>query len=225
MRIAVVIPTLDEAESIEAAIASARAAADPEVEVLVADGGSRDATVARARAAGARVLPCPTGRARQQEAGWRASRGDVVLFLHADTQLPWGWALALRAALRDRSVVGGAFRLRFEPRSAALAVIEWGARQRARWLGLPYGDQALFVRRSVLAGIGGIAPVPVLEDLDLVQAMRRQGRLALLPLEVITSSRRYRQRGVLRTWWLHALTLAAWRLGVDRGRLAAWLRR
>ncbi len=225
MQIAVVIPTLDEAESIEAAIASARAAADPEVEVLVSDGGSRDATVARARAAGARVLACPAGRAQQQEAGWRASQGEVVLFLHADTQLPSGWAPALRAALLDRSIAGGAFRLRFEPRSAGLAIIEWGARQRARWLGLPYGDQALFVRRSVLAEIGGIAPVPVLEDLDLVRALRRQGRLALLPLEVITSSRRYGQRGVLRTWWLHALTLAAWRLGVDRARLAAWLRR
>ncbi len=225
MRIAVVIPTLDEAESVEAAIASALAAADPEVEVLVADGGSRDATVARAHAAGARVLACPAGRAQQQEAGWRASRGDVVLFLHADTQLPSGWAPALRAALLDRSIVGGAFRLRFEPRSAALAVIEWGARQRARCFGLPYGDQALFVRRAALDAIGGIAPVPLLEDLDLVRAMRRHGRLALLPLEAITSSRRYQQRGVFRTWWCHALTLAAWRLGVDRVRLAAWLRR
>ena len=225
MRIAVVIPTLDEAESVEAAIASARAAADPEVEVLVADGGSRDATVARARAAGARVLVCPAGRAQQQEAGWRASRGEVVLFLHADTQLPSGWAPMLRAALLDRSIVGGAFRLRFEPRTAALAVIEWGARQRARWFGLPYGDQALFVRRAALAAIGGIAPVPLLEDLDLVRAMRPHGRLALLPLEAITSSRRYQQRGVLRTWWRHALTLVAWRLGIDRARLAAWLRR
>lgn len=225
VRIGVVIPALDEAESIEAAIASALASADPEVAVLVVDGGSRDATAILARAAGARVLTCPAGRAQQQQAGWQASRGEVVLFLHADTQLPPGWAPALRAALRDREVVGGAFRLRFAPRGPALAVIEWGARQRARWLGLPYGDQALFVRRDVLTAIGGIPRVPILEDLDLVRAMRRRGPLVLLPLDAVTSSRRYRQRGVLRTWGRHVLALVAWCLGVDRERLAAWLRR
>lgn len=225
MRIAVVIPTLDEAESVEAAVASALASADPDLEVLVVDGGSRDATAERARAAGARVLSSPAGRAQQQEAGWRASRGEVVLFLHADTQLPAGWAPAVRAALREPAVAGGAFRLRFAPRTPALAVIEWGARQRARWLALPYGDQGLFVRRRVLAAAGGIPPVPILEDLDLVRAVRQHGRLALLPLEAVTSSRRYRRRGVLRTWGRHVLALAAWRVGVDRARLAAWLRR
>ncbi len=225
VRIAVVIPALDEAESIEAAVASALESADPEIEVLVADGGSRDATAARARAAGARVLACPAGRAQQQQAGWQASRGEVVLFLHADTRLPSGWAAALRAGLQDASVVGGAFQLRFAPRGPALAVIEWGARLRSRWLGLPYGDQGLFVRRDVLAAIGGLPAVPILEDLDLVRAMRRRGRLVLLPLAAVTSSRRYRQHGVLRTWWSHTLTLAAWRLDIDRERLAAWLRR
>jgi rSAM/selenodomain-associated transferase 2 len=225
VRIAVVIPALDEAESVEAAIASALAAADPEVEVLVADGGSRDATVSRALAAGARVLACPAGRAQQQEAGWRATQGEVVVFLHGDTQLPSGWAPALRTALLARSVAGGAFRLRFEPRNAALAVVEWGAHLRARWLGLPYGDQALFVRRTILDAIGGVPPVPLFEDLDLVCAMRRHGSLALLPLDALTSSRRYRQHGVVRTWCRHALALAAWRLGVDRDRLARGLHR
>jgi rSAM/selenodomain-associated transferase 2 len=220
VRIAVVIPTLDEAGTIEAAIASAQQESD--VEVLVADGGSRDATAAGARAAGARVIVGSRGRARQLEAGWRASEGDVVLFLHADTRLPAGWGGAVRSALADAAVAGGAFRLRFEP---PLPVIEWGAGLRARWLGLPYGDQALFARRSALVAAGGIAPVPILEDLDLVRALRRHGRLALLPLAVTTSARRYRRRGVLRTWLRNAATLAAWRLGVDRERLAAWYAR
>jgi rSAM/selenodomain-associated transferase 2 len=223
VRIAVVIPTLDEAETIEAAIASARQESD--VEVLVADGGSRDATAAGASKAGARVIACARGRARQLEAGWRASQGDAVLFLHADTRLPAGWAGAVRAALGDPAVAGGAFRLRFEPRPPGMRVIEWGAGLRARWLGLPYGDQALFARRRALEAAGGIAPVPILEDLDLVRALRRQGRLALLPLAVTSSARRYLRRGVLRTWLRNAATLVAWRLGVDRERLAAWYAR
>jgi rSAM/selenodomain-associated transferase 2 len=237
VRIAVVIPTLDEAASIEAAIASARGSAasaeasavasegDPELEVLVVDGGSRDSTAERARAAGARVLSITGGRARQQEAGWRASRGDAVLFLHADTRLPAGWAAAVRRALADPAVAGGAFRLRFAPRPPALALIEWGARARARLLRLPYGDQALFARRAVLEAIGGLPQVPIFEDLDLVRALRRHGALALLPLAAVTSSRRYLQRGVWRTWSQHALALAAWRLGLDRERVAAWMRR
>jgi rSAM/selenodomain-associated transferase 2 len=220
VRIAVVIPTLDESRSVEAAIASARQESD--VEVLVVDGGSRDATAAGAHDAGARVIQSPRGRARQLDTGWRASAADVVVFLHADTRLPANWGDALRAALADPDVVGGAFQMQFEPR---LPVIEWGARLRVRWLGLPYGDQALFARRTALEAVGGVAPVPILEDLDLVRALRRQGRLALLPLAVHTSARRYLRRGVWRTWWRNAVTLLAWRLGVDRGRLAAWYER
>jgi rSAM/selenodomain-associated transferase 2 len=225
VRIAVVIPALDEAASVEAAIASARAAADSRIEVLVVDGGSRDATAERARAAGARVVSAAGGRARQQEAGWRASRGDAVLFLHADTSLPEGWATAVRGVLADPRIAVGAFRLRFEPRPPALALIEWGARMRARWLHLPYGDQALFARRSDLEAVGGIPLVPIFEDLDLVRALRRRGALALVPLDAVTSARRYLRRGVLRTWARHALALAAWRLGLDRERVAARVRR
>jgi rSAM/selenodomain-associated transferase 2 len=220
--IAVVIPALDESDRIEASVASARA---PDVEVVVVDGGSRDATVQRARAAGARVVAGPRGRARQLAAGVRESRGDPVLFLHADTKLPAGWAEAVREALRDTGVAGGAFRLRFAERSPGLRIVEWGARLRAAWTGLPYGDQALFLRRSALEAMGGVPDVPIFEDLDLVRGLRRSGRLALLPLPAVTSARRYRARGVARTWLRNALALAAWRLGSDRERVAAWDRR
>jgi rSAM/selenodomain-associated transferase 2 len=231
VRLAVVIPTLDEARSIEGAIAAAISSAGVDcdggtpLEVIVADGASGDDTAERARAAGARVVMAPRGRGAHQETGWRASRGDVVLFLHADTRLPTGWAGAVLRALADARVVGGAFRLRFAPRTRALAVIEWGAALRARVLGLPYGDQALFARRSALEAIGGIPPVAILEDLDLVRALRRHGRLVLLPERVVTSSRRYLERGVLRTWAANALALVAWMLGVERRRIAAWTRR
>lgn len=222
MRLSVVIPTLDEAEGIAEAVASARA---PDVEVLVVDGGSSDDTLDRAARAGARVLSAARGRARQLEAGARAASGDTLLFLHADTRLPAGYADAVAGALRDPRVVGGAFRLRFDARTRALRWIERGAALRARLLGLPYGDQALFVRRSALEAVGGVPQVPILEDLDLVRALKRRGRLHLLPLDAVTSARRYRAGGPWRTAARHAAIALAGLCGVDRARVAAWARR
>ena len=222
MRLSVVIPALNEAGAVAEAVRSAAAGG---AEVIVVDGGSADGTPERAAAAGARVLHASPGRARQLGVGAGEARGEVVVFLHADSVLPSGWAPVLIDCLRDPRVVGGSFRLRFAERSPGLAWIEWGVRLRVALLGLPYGDQALFVRRSVLERVGGVPQVPILEDLDLVHRLRREGRLARLPLAVETSARRYRTRGVLRTVLRNALAALAWGLGFDRERLAAWYRR
>ncbi len=217
-----VIPALNEAERVVGAVESARV---PGVEVVVADGGSRDATRELAAAAGARVVDSPPGRAEQLAAGVRASRGDAVLMLHADTRLPAGFDRAVATALEDERTIGGAFRLRFEDAGCALRLVEWGARLRVALLGLPYGDQALFARRSTLDAIGGIPSAPIMEDLDLVKAMRGRGRLALLGLPVTTSARRYQTRGVARTWLRNVLAALAWSLRVDRRRVADWYHR
>jgi rSAM/selenodomain-associated transferase 2 len=222
VRIAVVIPTQNEADRVEHAIASARAAG---VEIIVADGGSRDATRERAAAAGARVLNGAPGRARQLDAGAKATQADAILFLHADTLLSPGWADALRAALADPAVVGGAFAFRFAEPGLALRVIEWGVRVRLALARLPYGDQALFARRDVLETIGGVPQVPIGEDIDLVRALQRRGRLALLPLPAVTSARRYLERGAFRAVARNAGVLLAFALGLDRARIAAWARR
>jgi len=222
VRIAVVIPALDEETRIEDAIASARA---PDVEVVVADGGSRDATRARAEAAGARVVASAPGRARQLAAGVAGLEAETLLFLHADTRLPRGWAEHVREALADAAVAGGAFRLRFDRRSFGLRVVEWGAHLRVALLALPYGDQALFLRRSVLQALGGVPQVPLMEDLDLVAGIKRHGRLARLRVSAVTSARRYEERGLLATWLRNGVAAAAWSLGVDRERVAAWYRR
>jgi rSAM/selenodomain-associated transferase 2 len=226
MRVAVVIPALDEAGRIAEAIASAAPVdAQVDAEIVVADGGSRDGTPERATACGARIVRSSKGRAQQLEAGVHASDAEVLLFLHADTRLPRGWAEAVADALADPRVVGGAFRFAFDERSPALRFVQWGARLRSEWLGLPYGDQALFVRRRVLEAIGGIPRVPLMEDLDLVAAMKRAGRVVVLPLAVTTSARRYTENGVWRTFARHAFALLAWRLGVDRARVATWVGR
>lgn len=250
MSISVVIPTLDEAERIVGAVesvlyggAAARgveAEAAPgagqgvEVEVLVVDGGSRDATCRLAREAGARVLELVDefpdregaraprrGRAHQLRLGSERTRGETLLFLHADTRLPAGWIGAVTSAMADPACAGGAFTLRFAERGGWERWIEWWVARRVSIFGLPYGDQALFVRRRVLEQMGGVAIVPIMEDLDLVRGIKRAGRLTVLAEPATTSSRRYRDRGPLETIFWHAVALVGFFVGADRTKLAA----
>jgi rSAM/selenodomain-associated transferase 2 len=222
VRIAVVIPARDEAERISDAV---RSALEAGVEVIVVDGGSRDATAELARGCGARVIASAPGRARQLAVGAEAA-GDAqaLVFLHGDSALPAGWRARVEFALADARVAGGAFAFRFAERGALLRLVELGVRVRVALARLPYGDQALFVRASVLRALGGVPQAPIMEDLDLVRGMRAHGKLALLAAPVTTSARRYVQRGVLRTLWRNWLALAAWSLGLDRARIAAWYR-
>jgi rSAM/selenodomain-associated transferase 2 len=222
VRLSVVIPTLNEGGAVAEAVRSAAAEA---VEVIVVDGGSADGTPERAAGAGASVLRSAPGRARQLGAGAAEARGEAIVFLHADTRLPAGWSAAVSQALADPRVAGGCFRLRFDARSLGLAIVEWGVRLRVALLGLPYGDQALFVRRELLERIGGVPQAPIMEDLDLVRALRREGRMVQLPLAIETSARRYRKRGTLRTLARNAGALCAFWLRLDRDRVAAWYRR
>ena len=235
VKIAVVIPALDESAEIAGAIASASA---PGVQVVVVDGGSRDDTAGRARALGAEVISSPPGRARQLQRGFDHSRAEVVLFLHADTRLPPGWDVAVREALADPRVSGGAFRFAFDTSDTsdtshtssgklgfALRLVELGTQMRHFAFGQPYGDQGIFVRRAVLEAIGGIPQVALMEDVDLVSAMKRHGRLARLSDPVLTSPRRYARHGVARTVFWHAVAVVARALGVERERIAGWLGR
>ncbi len=228
VRITVVIPAKNEAQRIESAIASAR---DPAVRVIVADGDSSDDTVLRARRSGAEVVKSAPGRARQLAAGAAAveAQAEVILFLHADTRLPLGFAAAVAAALSDPDVAGGAFEFRFDAGAARLSpslrLVEWGARLRNRILGYPFGDQAIFLRRTDLDEMGGVPQSPLMEDLDLVRGIKRRGRLTLLPNAAFTSPRRYLEQGVWRTVGVHLLAQLGYALGMDRDRLAAWYRR
>ncbi len=216
MKISVVIPTLDEASRIVRAVESVVA---PGIEVIVVDGGSQDETCRLAHDAGARVLATSRGRARQLRLGGEKSSGDVILFLHADTELASGWQQGIRRALSDPGCAGGAFAFRLAERGLREKWIERGVALRVAIFRLPYGDQALFVRRSVLEQMGGVPIVPMMEDLDLVRGIKRAGRLRMLDLAATTSSRRYAGRGTLRTILQHQIALLGWWLGWDR----AWL--
>ncbi len=218
------IPAWNEEDRIAAAVACARGTESASAEVVVVDGGSQDSTCERALEAGARVVSSKPGRARQLQAGAEATDADAILFLHADTRLPEGHADSIRQALSDPAVVGGAFGFRFEEPGFGLRVVEWGVRMRLRFAQLPYGDQALFVRSSVLDAVGGVPQVAIMEDLDLVRALQKAGRIVLLPEPATTSARRYLRDGIVYSVMRNTLALAARSLGVDRARIAAWYR-
>jgi rSAM/selenodomain-associated transferase 2 len=204
--ISVIVPTLDEESRLAAAIRSVR----EEAEVVVVDGDSHDATRAIAAAEGARVLVTGRGRGRQLDTGARAAAGEWLVFLHADTRLEAGWADALRAL--PAAVVGGAFRLRIDAAGAGYRVLEMGVRARVWLFRLPYGDQALFVRRETYERVGGMPHLPLMEDVAFVARLRRAGRLAFPPVRALTSARRWERHGLvgatLRNWWLLLLYFA-----------------
>lgn len=201
MLISVIVPALNEAGYILESLASARAGCSPaEVELIVVDGGSTDGTP-RLIPGDARLLAAPRGRAVQLNCGARASRGEVLLFLHADTRLPAGWREAVEGSLRRPEVSGGAFQIRIVPALGPLHLLNH-LRLPADWR-LMFGDQAQFARREAFFRVGGFPEIPLMEDLELARRLGRVGRLARLPLRVSSSSRRFREVGSWRQTWLN----------------------
>ena len=222
MQVSIVIPVLRDSAQLDGLLTSlARAVDDSAVEIIVANGDAGDGAVARlkARYAAVRWVASPPGRGRQMNAGAAVASGCWLLFLHADTRLDERWLDALRQA-ELRGAVGGAFRFTLDSPRPAARLIEWGVACRTRWLGLPYGDQGLFVRRDAFEALGGYRPYPLMEDVDLVRRLRRRGTLRLSPLPIRTSARRWERDGwVLRS--LRNLTLVAlYFSGVSPHRLA-----
>lgn len=244
--LSIVIPARNEAEQLPSTIAAARQALvdahGGDLEIIVVDGGSTDATVEIAGSLGARVLTLPidestgrplaAGRAVQMNLGARAARSDVLLFLHADTRLPSGYLDDIEP-LRDdgavidpdQTVIAVAFRLAFDRLTPSLRVIEKCANLRSRWAHRPYGDQGLAMRRSTFEALGGFPQVPVMEDVAMVRMLRGRGRIRIARRAVITSSRRWLEHGVWKTTLKHQIALAAAAMGVPLPRIARFLRR
>ncbi len=196
----VIVPTLNEAPWIARTLAHIRRDYSQELlEIIVSDGGSTDGTV-REIPAGVRLVTGARGRAAQMNLGAAHARGRILLFCHADTLLPNGWAEAVERALRRPGVVGGGFQPRFEPaRGPTLRLLNWPRplKYPAHWL-LFYGDQALFCKRPAFEQAGGFPEQPIMEDLEFARSLSRIGRLVRLPCRVRTSSRRFLERGPLR---------------------------
>jgi rSAM/selenodomain-associated transferase 2 len=221
--IGVVIPALNEEQALSPLLADLQGLArELPVDIVVADGGSEDQTRARAAAAGARVVGAPRGRAVQLNAGAAAARGEWLLFLHADSRLNPACKAALAAAVVDPHLQAAVFRFAIDLPRGWKQFIEWGQVARQALFRLPYGDQGLLVRRSRFQAVGGYPAIPVMEDVALVRRLRSLGPVATLPATLVTSGRRYRARGVVRTWLLHTALVSLYAAGVAPRRLAAW---
>lgn len=220
MKLSVVVPVRNEEACLGATLAALAAGLDAGDEVIVADGGSGDRTVEIARAAGALVVEGPPGRGRQMNLGAVQAKGDVLLFLHADTQLPAGFRRELEVLLAAPGFVWGRFDLAFDEGGPLLRLIAWLISTRSRIFRSATGDQAIFVRRGVFEAVGGYHEALLFEDVDLVRRLRPAGGMAIPKGRAVTSSRRWRNRGVwsttLRMWTLKSLYL----LGVPAARLA-----
>ena len=219
MRLSIIIPVLNEAETIAARLDALQALRARGVEVIVVDGGSADDSAGRAAPLADLVITAPRGRGRQMNAGAERATGEVLLFLHADTVLP---DLAIEQI--EAAVTGGALWGRFDVRidgvSAMLPIVAALMNGRSRLTGIATGDQAIFVTREAFARVGGFPDIPLMEDIAFSSAMRGVARPACLAEKVTTSGRRWEKHGVWRTilmmWWLR---LRFW-LGVSPQALA-----
>ncbi len=207
MDISVIVPALNEEETLGATLASARA---PHVrEIIVVDGGSSDRTRAVAETLADQVLTAPRGRALQLNAGAARASAEVLLFLHADTILPAGFDAAILRALGDSTVVGGRFDVALVPTSPLLSLTATLINARSRLTRIATGDQGMFVRRALFTTMNGFPPLPLMEDIAFSRLLKRRGRVACLREHVTTSSRRWQRDGIVRTillmWWLRLL--------------------
>ena len=218
--ISVVIPTLDAANELPDTLAALAGSAVIR-EIIVSDGGSRDGSVAISRAAGARVVSGPRGRGPQMIAGAAAAIGDWLLFLHADCRLAAGWQEAAEAFISrpEGSEQAGYFSFVLDDPEPAARRLERIVAWRCRTWGLPYGDQGLLIARSLYDAVGGFAPIPLMEDVDIVRRLGRR-RLVPIPAPIICSARRYRREGYLRRPLRNLLCLSLYFAGVPPRRIA-----
>ena len=196
--LSIVIPTWNEARTIAEALDALAPLREAGAEVLVVDGGSQDATLALCAGRADRTLQAPCGRARQMNAGAAQARGEVLLFLHADTRLPAD-AMGSIAAVLAGGADWGRFDVDIAGRSPMLPVIAALMNLRSRWSGIATGDQAIFVTREAFDRVGGFPAQPLMEDVEISRRLKRLGRPACLSAKVCTSGRRWEQRGVWRT--------------------------
>lgn len=218
MRLSIVIPTLNEAGTLEATIALVRDRAKGRGhEIIVADCGSTDDTAVMAERLGVAVEygPTLTSRARAVNAGGRASTGDVILFLHADSQVPRHYDALIEQTLEEPGVVGGAFEFALDGPEWRLRLVEVVDRVRYRIRGRYYGDQGIFVRRSLFEEAGGFPDEGIFEDAHFCREARRRGRMQLIKAAMRTSPRRFYRGGILTTLAADAWIVIKDLIGLD----------
>src|SRR5712671_7862497 len=219
MKLSIVMPVLNEADGIEEALGALAPLRARGVEIVVADGGSSDATVALARPLADVVTAAPRGRGAQMNAGAAASRGDVLLFLHADTRLPGDADALIRDGFARSGCTWGRFDVRIAGAHLLFPIIAGAMNLRSRITGIATGDQAIFISRAAFGP--GFPDIALMEDIAMTKRLKRIGPPLCIASAVVTSGRRWEKQGVMKTillmWWL--------RLAYFLGANPTWLAR
>ncbi len=246
-KISIVIPALNEAATIAQILAEIHSL--PNLEIILVDGGSSDDTVKIATELGVRVLSSSKGRAHQMNVGAKAATGEILLFLHADTFLPSGFDRMVRSTVRPSLggqggretgglgdwepggrgelkivPIAGAFTLKIDDSMPSLRWIESMVAWRSKWQQMPYGDQAIFLTAETFRSVGGFVEMPIMEDFELIKRLQRLGRIEILTAPVLTSARRWLQRGVWQTTLINQAIIIGYSIGISPTQLATWYR-
>jgi len=216
--ISVVIPTLNESGELLETLSRVQAVEEV-TEIIVVDAGSSDSTCEIAREQKCTVLECEPSRGRQLRLGAEKAAGDIILLLHADTWLPKEAGEAMIECLSQPLIVGGGFHKTFRDRPGYIPFARLRLEFFCRALKSIYGDQGIFVQREILEAVGGVPDVPLMEEFELCKKLSSQGRLALAKARVQTSSRKFAQEGVLKTYWRMTVCTVRYWLGASPKKL------
>lgn len=224
--LSVIIPVLHEASSIGPAVEHLfTLGGNAPPEVILVDGDAEGSTIRKLERPDVITASCEPGRGRQLNLGAKLASGDILIFLHADTRLPRNALFRVQAVMQDERWAAGAFDLGISSPRWVFRVTERYAAVRTRITRVPFGDQAIFIRRSYFENLGGYAPIPLMEDVELMRRIKDRGdRICIIPEKVMTSSRRWDNEGILCCTFRNWTIQAAYALGADPGRLARWYR-
>ncbi|BAU64746.1 glycosyl transferase family 2 [Stanieria sp. NIES-3757] len=236
--ISIIIPVFNEAAIIQTAIE--RLKDNQDIEVIIVDGGSQDRTVELVLAMGVSfaergrwgdgenklklIIASEPGRAYQMNAGAAIAKGDILLFLHADTQLPADYQSLIHKTLSSSPVIAGAFELAINSQAQSFRLVETMVNLRSRLFSLPYGDQAIFLKKSTFEKIGGYRNLAIMEDFELIQRLKCHGKIAIAPAAVLTSPRRWQKLGVGQTTAINQLIILGYYLGISPTKLRNFYR-
>jgi rSAM/selenodomain-associated transferase 2 len=217
--ISVIISALNEARNIEKTIRAVQK--EPDVEIIVVDGGSEDETTDIAMGMGVKVIASERGRAAQMNAGANYASGEYLLFLHADSILPADYDYEVKRILEAEKVMAGAFHLGIDARGVGYRVVECLASFRSSFFSMPYGDQAIFLKKDVFMSVGGFPLLPIMEDFELIRILKKRGKVMISDKKIVTSARRWKRLGLVKTTVLNQMIIILYLLGVSPRKLVS----